>query len=115
MAIVQFRWDQLLIDLRRETCPRATWNASRRAWIMTAADAETFLGAAQARLYFAKSSCRFSSTARDGRSVLFEVRRNAWTNPNFPLLKRARIGGPPVAVETGRAIFDSRGAAEKFS
>lgn len=28
--------------------------------------------------------------------------------------KRARIGGPPVAVETGRAIFDSRGAAEKF-
>ena len=29
--------------------------------------------------------------------------------------KRARIGGPPVAVETGRAIFDPRGAAEKFS
>jgi transposase len=28
--------------------------------------------------------------------------------------KRARIGGPPVAVETGRAIFDQRGAAEKF-
>jgi len=28
--------------------------------------------------------------------------------------KRARIGGPPVAVETGRAIFDPRGAAEKF-
>jgi transposase len=29
--------------------------------------------------------------------------------------KRARIDGPPVAVETGRAIFDPRGAAEKFS
>ena len=28
--------------------------------------------------------------------------------------KRARIDGPPVAVETGRAIFDPRGAAEKF-
>jgi transposase len=28
--------------------------------------------------------------------------------------KRARIGGPPVAVETGRAILDRRGAAEKF-
>jgi transposase len=28
--------------------------------------------------------------------------------------KRARIGGPPVAVETGRAIYDPRGAAEKF-
>ena len=28
--------------------------------------------------------------------------------------KRARIGSPPVAVETGRAILDRRGAAEKF-
>jgi hypothetical protein len=28
--------------------------------------------------------------------------------------KRARIGGPPVAVETGRAIVDPRGAAENF-
>ena len=28
--------------------------------------------------------------------------------------KRARIGGPPVAVETGRAILDRRGVAEKF-
>ena len=28
--------------------------------------------------------------------------------------KRARIGGPPVAVETGRVILDPRGAAEKF-
>ncbi|MGH7246815.1 MAG: helix-turn-helix domain-containing protein, partial [Pseudomonadota bacterium] len=28
--------------------------------------------------------------------------------------KRARIGGPPVAVETGRAILNPRGAAEKF-
>ena len=30
------------------------------------------------------------------------------------LKKRARIGSPPVAVETGRAILDRRGAAEKF-
>ena len=28
--------------------------------------------------------------------------------------KRARIGDPPVAVETGCAILDRRGAAEKF-
>jgi transposase len=28
--------------------------------------------------------------------------------------KRARIGGPPVAVETDCAIVDARGAAEKF-
>ena len=28
--------------------------------------------------------------------------------------KRARIGGPPVAVETGRAILNRRGVAEKF-
>jgi transposase len=28
--------------------------------------------------------------------------------------KRARIGSPPVAVETGCAILDRRGAAEKF-
>ena len=28
--------------------------------------------------------------------------------------KRARIGGPPMAVETGRAILNRRGAAEGF-
>jgi hypothetical protein len=28
--------------------------------------------------------------------------------------KRARIGGPPMAVETGRAILNWRGAAEGF-
>ena len=28
--------------------------------------------------------------------------------------KRARIGGPPVAVETDRAIVTQRGAAESF-
>lgn len=28
--------------------------------------------------------------------------------------KRARVAGPPVALETGRAILRSRGAAEKF-
>ena len=28
--------------------------------------------------------------------------------------KRARIGGPPVALETGRATLNQRGAAEKF-
>jgi transposase len=28
--------------------------------------------------------------------------------------KRARVGGPPVAVETGCAIVNRRGAAEEF-
>jgi transposase len=28
--------------------------------------------------------------------------------------KRARVAGPPVALETGRAILNRRGAAEKF-
>jgi transposase len=28
--------------------------------------------------------------------------------------KRARVAGPPVALETGRASLNSRGAAEKF-
>jgi len=28
--------------------------------------------------------------------------------------KRARIGGPPVAVETGGTMLERRGAAEKF-
>jgi hypothetical protein len=28
--------------------------------------------------------------------------------------KRARVVGPPVALETGRAILRARGAAEKF-
>jgi hypothetical protein len=28
--------------------------------------------------------------------------------------KRARVVGPPVALETGRAILNRRGAAEKF-
>jgi hypothetical protein len=28
--------------------------------------------------------------------------------------KRARVAGPPVALETGRAMLNRRGAAEKF-
>jgi transposase len=44
------------------------------------------------------------------RTALFRfLERHAVTSK-----KRARIGGPPVAAETGRAIFDRRGAAENF-
>jgi hypothetical protein len=57
MPMVKFPWDAQLISLRREVCPRARWEKTSRVWIMTDPEAETFLQAAQARMYFARVTC----------------------------------------------------------
>jgi hypothetical protein len=57
MPVVKFPWDAQLVSLRRDVCPRARWEKAARAWVMTDADVETFLRAAQARMYFARVKC----------------------------------------------------------
>jgi hypothetical protein len=57
MPTVKFQWDAQLISLRRDVCPHARWEKSSRVWVMTDPEAETFLQAAQARMYFARVSC----------------------------------------------------------
>jgi hypothetical protein len=53
----QFPWDAQLVSIRREAVPRARWDKPTRAWSMTAAEAQVFLEAAQARMYFARVKC----------------------------------------------------------
>ena len=50
VASVRFSWDPLLVDLRREVCPRASWQKASRQWIMSDRDAEAFVRAAHSRL-----------------------------------------------------------------
>jgi hypothetical protein len=57
MPIVKFPWDAQLISLRRDVCPRARWEKTSRVWVMTDAEAETFLQAAQAWMCFARVKC----------------------------------------------------------
>jgi hypothetical protein len=52
---VRFRWNPLLVDLRREVCPAARWEKNKRRWFMNDTEAATFLRAAHARLDLAKS------------------------------------------------------------
>ncbi len=56
MAIVEFSWSPVLVDLRREVCPAARWQKQGRQWLMTEDAAAAFLNAAQARLDFARVS-----------------------------------------------------------
>ena len=58
MASVRFAWNPMLVDLRREICPRAQWQTKGRRWIMSDTDADTFVRAAQARLDFGKSQAQ---------------------------------------------------------
>jgi hypothetical protein len=60
MPIVQFPWDAQLVSIRREVCPHARWDKAAHAWTMTASDAEAFLRAAQARMYFGRVKCTVS-------------------------------------------------------
>lgn len=55
--MVKFPWDAQLISIRRDVCPRARWQKTARVWAMTDQEAETFLQAAQARMYFARVAC----------------------------------------------------------
>ena len=57
MPVVKFPWDAHLVSVRCEACPHARWEKARRAWIMTDADAEAFLQAAHARMYFTRVHC----------------------------------------------------------
>lgn len=52
MASVHFKWNPVLVELRRELCPNARWIRKSRQWVMQDAEARTFLLAAQARLEF---------------------------------------------------------------
>ena len=52
---VRFAWNPMLVDLRREICPRAQWQKNGRQWIMSGTEADTFVRAAQAGLDFGKS------------------------------------------------------------
>jgi hypothetical protein len=60
MACVQFAWDPMLVDLRREVCPRAQWQQKGRRWVMSDGEAERFLQAAQARLDFQRSKAQIT-------------------------------------------------------
>jgi hypothetical protein len=57
MPTVKFPWDALLISIRRDVCPLARWEKTSRVWVMTDPEAETFLQAAQARMYFGRVTC----------------------------------------------------------
>lgn len=57
MPVVSFPWDAYLVSIRREVVPRARWDKATRAWSMTATEAETFLHAAQAKMYFGRIKC----------------------------------------------------------
>ncbi len=63
MPQVRFAWSAQLVDVRRQACPRAKWNAQQRAWTMTDADAKTFLAAGHSRLDMVRES---SEVAIDG-------------------------------------------------
>jgi transposase len=58
----------------------------------------------------AKWLCKLKLTRLQPRP--FHPKKDAAAQEAFK--KRARIGGPPMAVETGRAILAPRGAAEGF-
>jgi hypothetical protein len=57
MPIVSFPWDAQLVSIRREVCPHARWDKVGRAWLMTEDEADRFLQAAQARMYFGRVKC----------------------------------------------------------
>ena len=45
------------MSIRREAVPRARWDKVGRAWSMTAAEADVFLPAVQARMALARMHC----------------------------------------------------------
>ena len=60
MPVVRFPWDAQLVRVRRELVPSAEWDGAMHAWLMTPTEAETFLHAAQARMYFNRLKCTVS-------------------------------------------------------
>jgi len=58
MPAIRFAWNPLLVDLRREVCPGARWQRQGRCWMMSDAEAQRFVHAAQARLDFHRSQAQ---------------------------------------------------------
>ena len=58
MPSIRFAWNPLLVDLRREVCPGARWQRQGRCWMMSDAEAQRFVRAAQARLDFQRSQAQ---------------------------------------------------------
>jgi hypothetical protein len=57
MPTIRFAWNPL-VDLRREVCPGARWQKQGRCWMMSDAEAQRFVRAAQARLDFQRSQAQ---------------------------------------------------------
>ena len=55
MPTLRFAWNPTLIALRREVYCRARWHRRGRHWLMSVAEAQTLVRAAQARLDFQRS------------------------------------------------------------
>ena len=55
MASVRFAWSPLLVELRRQVCPRARWQKASRQWLMRDDEATSFVQAAQAALEFRRT------------------------------------------------------------
>ena len=58
MPAIRFAWNPLLVDLRREVSPGARWQRQGRCWMMSDAEAQRFVRAAQARLDFQRSQAQ---------------------------------------------------------
>jgi len=54
MPMVRFIWSPILVEVRRESCPRARWDRARLAWTMTPAEVDLFVHASHRRLAFAR-------------------------------------------------------------
>jgi hypothetical protein len=57
MPVVRFPWDAQMVSIRRAAVPTARWDKAMRAWLMTAAEADAFLQAVQARMTSARMQC----------------------------------------------------------
>jgi hypothetical protein len=58
MPAIRFAWNPLRVDLRRAVCPGARWQRQGRCWMMSDAEAQRFVRAAQARLDFQRSQAQ---------------------------------------------------------
>ena len=58
MPTVRFVWSPLLVEGRREVCPRAKWLAAQKAWAMSEDEARTFIAAGHVRLEYARMHCQ---------------------------------------------------------
>ena len=64
----------MLVNLRREVCPGARWHRQGRHWLMSDAEAQTFVRAAQAGLDFQRSQAQIRI---DGVTWIFGFVRGA--------------------------------------